>query len=113
MGNCLRLSDFALIPPIGPLLSQVMPARRARSWQTARDATFLFMRFIQTLRSLWSHPNGRNTAWHITSSKQLAEIANKAKPGLLILCPRASPGCDQARTAECREAGSEEQLLKE
>jgi len=23
------------------------------------------------------------------------------------------PGCDQARTAECREAGSEEQLLKE
>src|ERR1700704_3052216 len=51
-------------------------------------------------------------AYH-TSSKQLAEIANKAKPGLLILYHRANPGCDQARTAECREAGSEEQLLKE
>jgi ribonuclease BN (tRNA processing enzyme) len=51
-------------------------------------------------------------AYH-TSSKQLAEIANKAKPGLLILYHRANPGCDQARTAECREAGSEDQLLKE
>jgi ribonuclease BN (tRNA processing enzyme) len=47
------------------------------------------------------------------SSRQLAEIANKAKPGLLILYHRANPGCDQARTAECREAGSEDQLLKE
>jgi len=51
-------------------------------------------------------------AYH-TSSKQLAEIANKAKPGLLILYHRANPGCDQARTVECREAGSEEQLLQE
>jgi ribonuclease BN (tRNA processing enzyme) len=51
-------------------------------------------------------------AYH-TSSKELAEIANKARPGLLILYHRANPGCDQARTAECREAGSEEQLLKE
>jgi len=51
-------------------------------------------------------------AYH-TSSKQLAEIANKAKPGLLILYRRANPGCDQARTAECREAGSESQLLRE
>jgi len=32
---------------------------------------------------------------------------------LLILDHRANPGCDQARTEECREAGSEEQLLKE
>ena len=36
-----------------------------------------------------------------------------SKPGLLILYHRANPGCDQARTEECREAGSEEQLLKE
>jgi ribonuclease BN (tRNA processing enzyme) len=50
-------------------------------------------------------------AYH-TSSKELADIATRAKPGLLILYHRANPGCDQART-ECREAGSEEQLLKE
>jgi ribonuclease BN (tRNA processing enzyme) len=51
-------------------------------------------------------------AYH-TSSEELAELATKAKPGLLILYHRANPGCDQARTEECREAGSEEQLLKE
>ena len=51
-------------------------------------------------------------AFH-TSTKQLAEIANKAKPGVLVLYHRANPGCDQARTPECREAGSEEQMLKE
>lgn len=51
-------------------------------------------------------------AYH-TSSKELADIATKAKPGLLILYHRANPGCDQVRTEECREAGSEEQLLKE
>lgn len=51
-------------------------------------------------------------AFH-TSTRQLAEIANKAKPKLLVLYHRANPGCDQARTQECREAGSEEQALKE
>ena len=51
-------------------------------------------------------------AYH-TSSKELADIATRAKPGLLILYHRANPGCNQARTEECREAGSEEQLLKE
>jgi ribonuclease BN (tRNA processing enzyme) len=51
-------------------------------------------------------------AYH-TSSKELAEIASKAKPRLLILYHRANPGCDQVRTNECREAGSEEELLKE
>jgi ribonuclease BN (tRNA processing enzyme) len=51
-------------------------------------------------------------AYH-TSSKELAAIATKAKPGLLILYHRENPGCDQARTQECREAGSEEQLLRE
>jgi ribonuclease BN (tRNA processing enzyme) len=50
---------------------------------------------------------------HHTSSKELADLATKAKPGLLILYHRANPGCDQARTDECRQAGSEEQLLKE
>jgi ribonuclease BN (tRNA processing enzyme) len=48
-----------------------------------------------------------------TSSKELTDLATKAKPGLLILYHRANPGCDQARTDECRQAGSEEQLLKE
>jgi ribonuclease BN (tRNA processing enzyme) len=51
-------------------------------------------------------------AFH-TSTRQLAEIANKAKPKLLVLYHRANPGCDQARTQECPEAGSEEQALKE
>ena len=51
-------------------------------------------------------------AYH-TSAKELAEIATKAKPGLLILDHRANPGCDQAHTEGCREAGGEEQLLKE
>jgi ribonuclease BN (tRNA processing enzyme) len=51
-------------------------------------------------------------AYH-TSSKELAEIATKAKPGLLIIYHRENPGCDQARTDECRDAGSEEQALKE
>jgi ribonuclease BN (tRNA processing enzyme) len=51
-------------------------------------------------------------AFH-TSSKELAEIANKTKPGVLILYHRENPGCDQARTQACRNAGSEEQLLKE
>lgn len=51
-------------------------------------------------------------AYH-TSSKELAEIANKAKPGMVILYHRANPGGDQARTTDCRLAGGEEQLLKE
>jgi ribonuclease BN (tRNA processing enzyme) len=51
-------------------------------------------------------------AFH-TSTRQLAEIANKTKPDLLILYHRANPGCDQARTQDCRDAGSEEQMLKE
>lgn len=51
-------------------------------------------------------------AYH-TSSRELAEIAAKAKPSLLIIYHRGNAGCDQARTEECREAGSEEQLLKE
>ena len=51
-------------------------------------------------------------AFH-TSAQELGAIAAKAKPGLLILYHRGNAGCDQARTEECRKAGSEEQLLKE
>lgn len=51
-------------------------------------------------------------AYH-TSSTELAEIAARAKPRLLILYHRGNAGCDQARTDECRQAGSEEQLLNE
>ena len=42
----------------------------------------------------WKH---HRLAYH-TSSKELAEIATKAKPGLLILYHRANPGCDQVRS---------------
>ncbi|HEV2488481.1 MAG TPA: MBL fold metallo-hydrolase [Candidatus Acidoferrales bacterium] len=51
-------------------------------------------------------------AFH-TSAQELGIIAAKAKPGLLILYHRGNAGCDQADTVACREAGSEEQLLKE
>jgi ribonuclease BN (tRNA processing enzyme) len=51
-------------------------------------------------------------AYH-TSTKELAEIATKAKPRLLVIYHRANPGCDQARTDDCRAAGSEEQALRE
>lgn len=51
-------------------------------------------------------------AFH-TSAQELGAIAAKAKPGLLILYHRGNAGCDQVGTEECREAGSEEQLLRE
>ena len=51
-------------------------------------------------------------AYH-TSTKELAEIASKEKPGLLILYHRANPGCGQMCTQGCVQAGSEEQLLEE
>ena len=51
-------------------------------------------------------------AFH-TSAQELGAIAAKAKPGLLILYHRGNAGCDQAGTEECREAGSEKQLLRE
>jgi ribonuclease BN (tRNA processing enzyme) len=51
-------------------------------------------------------------AFH-TSAQELGTIAAKAKPGLLILYHRGNAGCDQAGTEACREAGSEDQLLKE
>jgi ribonuclease BN (tRNA processing enzyme) len=51
-------------------------------------------------------------AYH-TSAQELGTIASKAKPGLLILYHRGNAGCDQAGTEACREAGSEDQLVKE
>ena len=48
-----------------------------------------------------------------TSTRELAEIANKAKPHLLVLYHRGNAGCDQARTQDCRDAGSEGQMLQE
>ncbi len=48
-----------------------------------------------------------------TSTRQLAEIANRAKPHLLVLYHRGNAGCDQARTQDCRDAGSEGQMLQE
>ncbi len=48
---------------------------------------------------------------HHTSALELGAIALKRNLGCLI--HRANPGCDQIGTAECRQAGNEEQLLKE
>jgi ribonuclease BN (tRNA processing enzyme) len=48
-----------------------------------------------------------------TSTRELAEIANKAKPHLLVLYHRGNSGCDQANTQDCRDAGSERQMLQE
>jgi ribonuclease BN (tRNA processing enzyme) len=50
-------------------------------------------------------------AYH-TSSVELAELATKARPKLLVLYHRANPGCDQAG-AHCGNAGSEQELLDE
>jgi ribonuclease BN (tRNA processing enzyme) len=47
-----------------------------------------------------------------TSSTELAEIANAAKPKLLVLYHRANPGCDQVG-AHCGDSGSEAELLSE
>lgn len=48
-----------------------------------------------------------------TSSAELAEIAAKATPGVLIVSHLGNAGCDQIGTQACRDAGSEAQLLKE
>ena len=47
-----------------------------------------------------------------TSTTELADIATKTKPGLLVLYHRANPGCDQVG-AQCGDAGSEEETLRE
>ena len=45
--------------------------------------------------------------------RELADIATRAKPRLLILTHRGNAGCDQSQAAGCLQSGSEEQLLKE
>jgi ribonuclease BN (tRNA processing enzyme) len=51
-------------------------------------------------------------AFH-TSTSELAQIAAAAHPKLLVLSHRGNAGCDQVGTAQCRAAGSEEQMLRE
>ena len=51
-------------------------------------------------------------AYH-TSTRELADLATRAKPGLLVLTHRGNAGCDQSHAAGCLESGSEEQMLKE
>ncbi|NOT45530.1 MAG: MBL fold metallo-hydrolase [Acidobacteria bacterium] len=50
-------------------------------------------------------------AYH-TSTRELAEIATRARPTLLVLHHRANPGCDQVGT-NCGASGSEEEALAE
>jgi ribonuclease BN (tRNA processing enzyme) len=51
-------------------------------------------------------------AYH-ASTRELGDIATRAKPRLLILTHRGNAGCDQSHAAGCLESGSEEQMLKE
>ncbi len=51
-------------------------------------------------------------AYH-TSTRELADMATRAKPGLLVLTHRGNAGCDQSQAVGCLDAGSEEQMLKE
>lgn len=51
-------------------------------------------------------------AYH-TSTRELADIAARAKPALLVLTHRGNAGCDQSQAAGCLESGSEQQMLKE
>lgn len=50
-------------------------------------------------------------AYH-TSTEELAGIAARSRPGLVVLYHRANPGCDQAGT-ECGDSGSEAEALAE
>jgi len=47
-----------------------------------------------------------------TSTKELADIANRTKPGVLILYHRSNPGCDQVG-AQCGNSGSEDEMIGE
>jgi ribonuclease BN (tRNA processing enzyme) len=51
-------------------------------------------------------------AYH-TSTRELGDIATRAKPRLIILTHRGNAGCDQSHAAGCLESGNEEQMLKE
>ncbi len=47
------------------------------------------------------------------SSRELADVANRAQPAMLVLYHVGNAGCDQVGTQACRDAGSEMQLLAE
>jgi ribonuclease BN (tRNA processing enzyme) len=47
-----------------------------------------------------------------TSTEELADIASRSRPGLVVLYHRANPGCDQVGT-QCGASGSEEEALAE
>ncbi|MBI4265253.1 MAG: MBL fold metallo-hydrolase [Acidobacteria bacterium] len=47
-----------------------------------------------------------------TTTRELADIARRSRPGLLILYHRANAGCDQVGT-DCGTSGSEEEALEE
>ncbi len=51
-------------------------------------------------------------AYH-TSTRELANIAARAKPALLVLTHRGNAGCDQSQAAGCLDSGSEQQMVKE
>lgn len=51
-------------------------------------------------------------AYHV-STRELGEIATRAKPRVLVLTHRGNAGCDQSHAAGCLESGSEEQMMKE
>ncbi len=51
-------------------------------------------------------------SYHV-STRELGEIATRAKPRMLILTHRGNAGCDQSHAAGCLESGSEEQMLQE
>ena len=59
-----------------------------------------------------THWQAYRRAYHV-STRELAEIATRARPRLLILTHRGNPGCDQSHAAGCLESGSEEQMMKE
>jgi ribonuclease BN (tRNA processing enzyme) len=51
-------------------------------------------------------------AYH-TSTRELGDIATRAKPGLLIIYHPSNAGCDQSGIHNCMQAESEEQTLQE
>ena len=58
------------------------------------------------------HWQAYRRAYHV-STRELGDIAARAKPGLVIMTHRGNAGCDQSHAAGCLESGSEEQMLKE
>lgn len=51
-------------------------------------------------------------AYH-TSTRELGDIATRARPGLLVIYHPSNAGCDESGANKCKQAESEEQTLKE